>query len=478
MSAQVKNGTPDPEAQIATSMLNARRDWAIFSLTVLALSVLGIFCAATLPKGSVWDNHLADGLLFMSGAVSVTPAYPIWGYSLLAGLFKENVIVFQMFLIVIILSACYASQVRHFHTLHFEKNWLTLITSSPVLAALSIAPFIFLSSSYFSNAIPQLLAFAAAWILYISVQEDRPKGSYIGAGVLFGIGYNFRSELLILVGLLVIGCMIFILRRRRPFLNLLLFGATFFVAILPWLAYTNATLGEPRLSSTNGGGTMYEGLGMLPRNPWKIEESDAFVERIAAEMKHGSPWSKAADTYFKAKYIEAAYSHPLDFTRRILYGWRYMLTQGVYLPKLRLFLANTDRDNEILHFVDESFRSMLGLNVHEEEMARLASIGIDEKLAKSDHYLVIGLEYIIRIIYAGLLLALLLLCAILVWKDKLMSLASTFFICLLGFLLFGSGLIHTNPRHTTIALPILLFILCILCRTRISLAQKVERPDY
>ena len=103
MSAQVKNGTPDPEAQIATSMLNARRDWAIFSLTVLALSVLGIFCAATLPKGSVWDNHLADGLLFMSGAVSVTPAYPIWGYSLLAGLFKENVIVFQMFLIVIIL---------------------------------------------------------------------------------------------------------------------------------------------------------------------------------------------------------------------------------------------------------------------------------------------------------------------------------------------------------------------------------------
>ena len=155
-----------------------------------------------------------------------------------------------------------------------------------------------------------------------------------------------------------------------------------------------------------------------------------------------------------------------------------MLTQGVYLPKLRLFLADTDRDNEILHFVDESFRSMLGLNVHEEEMARLASIGIDEKLAKSDHYLVIGLEYIIRIIYAGLLLALLLLCAILVWKDKLMSLASTFFICLLGFLLFGSGLIHTNPRHTTIALPILLFILCILCRTRISLAQKVERPDY
>ena len=123
-------------------------------------------------------------------------------------------------------------------------------------------------------------------------------------------------------------------------------------------------------------------------------------------------------------------------------------------------------------------RSMLGLNVHEEEVARLASIGIDEKLAKSDHYLVIGLEYIIRIIYAGLLLALLLLCTILVWKDKLMSLASTFFICLLGFLLFGSGLIHTNPRHTTIALPILLFILCILCRTRISLAQKVERPDY
>ena len=125
-----------------------------------------------------------------------------------------------------------------------------------------------------------------------------------------------------------------------------------------------------------------------------------------------------------------------------------MLTQGVYLPKLRLFLANTDRDNEILHFVDESFRSMLGLNVHEEEMARLASIGIDEKLAKSDHYLVIGLEYIIRIIYAGLLLALLLLCAILVWKDKLMSLASTFFICLLGFLLFGSGVnSHKSTPH-------------------------------
>lgn len=438
-----------------------KADLLKFWLTISLLALFAAYCSTTLPKGSVWANHLADGILFMSGALPETPAYPMWGYSLLAGLLKEGVIILQLALLLLVFGLWYRSLLNH-RTRLSPDNSARMIDVPPVAAAIALAPFICLSLSYFSNSLAQLFAFAGTWVLYLAVQEDKPIIHYVLAGVMVGLGFHFRSELLLMGVLLFAASLIYSISNQRRIGVSVAFFLAFCVTVLPWVVYTKNTINQPRLSSTNGGAAIYLGLGILPDNPWGIVESDEYVGKISNERKLGSPWSAAANSYFLKRYIESIEEHPNSFAKRVAWGWRYMLTQGVYLPKLRLFFAENDREAESLHYVDEKLRLVLYQNVHEEELTRLGSIGISDSTVSLRHYVIVGIEYILRIAYAGIFLLMLGLSIFLASRNRFRNFATIILLAYVCFLLFGAGFMQTNPRHTTIAVPIFLLAICVL----------------
>jgi hypothetical protein len=437
----------------------AARQFTRFSLAMLAVVLFALYCAVALPKGSVWENHLADGILFMTGRLPATPAYPMWGYSLLAGVLHENVIYLQALLVLLFFCAWYGSCLARRRRMEERGR---LLPAAPVLTALVLAPFVFLSVSYFSNALAQLLAFAGTWILYLAVEERRPIWTFALAGALLGLGYHFRTELLLLAGLLAAALVVSVLRRRRSAAAVAAFAVAFTAMLIPWLAYTGSTLQQARLSTTNSGGSTYQGLGQLPSNPWGVEYSDDFVEAIAKAKGLGSPWSEASARYFTQRYFEAIRSHPTAFAKRVLVGWRYMLSQGVYLPKFRLFGADDKRDAELLLYLDETLRSRLGLNAHDDQLAKLRAKGISDGSLTLRHYAILGTEYAARIFYAAAFVGMLGLAATLSLRSRFRDFAAMVFLAYLVFLLFGAGFLQTNPRHTTLIVPACVMAACLL----------------
>jgi hypothetical protein len=444
-----------------------------FMIGMILISALGVFMAANTPTGSVWIDHWEDGVGLVSGSItSSTPGYPIWGYSLLAGVLGEKVVFLQAVLVVIVFQVWYISLSNRRRTASSIEPNVRPLLAAPELMVISAAPFVFLSTSYFSNSLAQLFAFSGAWLLYLAVVGAKPFTYYVGAGSLIGLGYHFRSEVLILGAFLFFFALIYSIIHRRRIRGLLSFLTALMVMTIPWIIYTSVALQQPRLSSTNGGAAIYMGLGALPKNPWNIEESDEYVWRIAEENGLGSPWSAASDAYFSKKYIDAIVEHPIAFIRRILIGWRYMLSQGVYIPKFRYLLVSNSREAQVLQYVDQRMRLSLGLNAHEHEFKRLERIGINADSALPYHYVIVGVEHLVRLLFLVIFLMLWALCIVLVFRDKMQSFVSFIFLAYCSFVFFGAGFMQTNPRHTTFVIPALLLVALVLIRDRTRMVRN------
>lgn len=449
----------------------------IFSIIIFFICLFALFCSIQLPKGGVWFNHLQDGLLFLKGSAPEPPAYPMWGYSLLAGLLKDNIIIFQFALLLAVCIIWYASllNVRNNSNEKFYDK-LAKSLAHPVIAAMILAPYFFLCVSYFSNSIAYMLTFCGTWILYFAAEKEKPIGYYIASSLLIGLAFNFRSEVLTLGMLLFLGLLIYSCFKHISIRKSAVFLLTLFMMVLPWIAYTSLIIKQPQFSSTNGGAVMYLGLGVLPDNPWGIIDSDGFVGKVANEKNLGSPWSNDANKYFTQKYIQSIREHPKSFAQRVALGWRQMLTQGLYFPDFRTLLSSDGRDDILFDYVNEKLKLALGLNVNDKELEEYRLMGIDGKSLSLKHYVVVFLEYSLRFIYTCIFLLLIGLCLFLAYKTRLNNFAAIIFLVYLIFLLFCSGFIQTDPRHTTIALPIFLFISIMLSKSD-DVINKNESPQ-
>lgn len=71
-----------------------------------------------------------------------------------------------------------------------------------------LVPFISLSISYYSNSVTYMLAFCATWMLYLAVEGRRGIGYYAAGGLLTGLAFNFRSEILLLGSWKLLPCLL------------------------------------------------------------------------------------------------------------------------------------------------------------------------------------------------------------------------------------------------------------------------------
>ena len=447
-------------------------DTRLFAILWVLAIIAALLVTINVPKGGVWNDHVRDGIAFLQGDVPDPPTYPIWGYSILAGLFGDYIVLVQALLLASIGIYWYsatksglAEPASNLSPTNVWPQWarrLSFLDSAPVVVLL-LLPFAFLAVSYYSNSMTYLLIISATWLLCVAVERDKHWTAYAVPGLLFGIAANIRSEALLLGALLGAAMVTCGLLRGKfvvSFRHTLIFGAVIFVSTLPWQLYTYKTVGEASMSATNGGASMYLGLGLLHDNPWGIEHSDEYVADIANAHGLGSPWSYESNKYFKQEFSAAIREHPGSYAKRIVHSWMQMLAQGVYMPDFRELLKN-ENDLLLIDVINEDWKGRLGLNVNRNDVARYRELGLSSDDVSLKHYLVLFFEYGLRAFYAAIFLVSLALALYVATRSRPVRFISLVLVAYIGFELTVTFLITSVPRHTTILLPVLLMTLMI-----------------
>ena len=443
---------------------NRRQNWVVIS-AITSLIIISCFIAIILPGDGVWNRNLNAGSDFLSGVLPSPPAYPIWGYSLFSQVMEEYTPVLQSILLYPLLFLL----VRH-------TGQIAAGTKHPSIRGLMLVilllPFIFLSTSLYTSSVAAILMISGTLLIIKGIRDEYRPGPLFTAGLLIGLAYNFRAEILI-YGLAVAGCLLLYLARHGRFKTdckgILVYVAVMLTCTIPWISYTASVLDRPSITSTNGGGTMYFGLGIREDNPWNIIDSDDFVENIADQLEFGSAWSEKANRHFKIEFMNAVQEHPRAFVDRIVTGWIYMMKQGLYFPDFRALHTSSQYRAE-LDYVNEVFKQNLGLNVNQEQLRKYKEMGISNNVISIGQYFIVVSEYFLRVVFALVFLALVIGSIYTSIVTRFRYIESYLFVAYSGILLAVAGLIQTNPRHTTLILPILI-ITCFTVRLRGQIAQ-------
>jgi 4-amino-4-deoxy-L-arabinose transferase-like glycosyltransferase len=92
--------------------------------------------------------------------------------------------------------------------------------------------------------------------------------------------------------------------------------AVMVAALLPWAAYNHQRMGVWMFTTTSGG-TIFQGLGSDPSNPWGASMSDEKTREYLAGI--GLEWhSPEADEHLREKFFSAVREHPLTYAGVVL----------------------------------------------------------------------------------------------------------------------------------------------------------------
>lgn len=429
--------------------------WSGALALALLAGILAVGLRAQPGLGSgIWHAHVSDGQALWSGVAPDEPGFPMWGYDWLAAPLGEAVVAVQIALLLGAFAWWLLPLVGSAAKRRGVATWL----SNPALLMVLLAPWIWLVSSYYSNALSAVLVWLGTWMLLESMRRDRHLAFFAGAGGLLGLAANVRTEHLLLVGLLALGLCACEAARgawRTGALRAATLLASSLLTMLPWVVYTQQTLGTARLTSTNGGGVMYLGLGVLPGNPWGVRADDPFVHEIALAEVGTRAWSAPANDLLQERFREAVAAHPAAFARRVARGWRLALTQGVFVPPIEQLVEMSERDVELADYLNERAKGALGLAVNRRELAEYEAEGLSlEDVAPLHYALVVG-EYATRGAFAVMFLALLLASGVAVWRLGPKEPITWVWLAYVGSWLFTAGFVQTLPRHTTLIVPVL-----------------------
>ena len=137
------------------------------------------------------------------------------------------------------------------------------------------------------------------------------------AGVCCGIALHFRSEFLLLP--VVLFTYVALARGLREGLR----GVPVMVAVVglflsPLVIGTWVETGTPRINTTNSGGTMWQGLGEIPENPWGLHLGDNYVAEEAARQGFPNTWGADANEYFTREFLKDVQEHPLFYLNEVV----------------------------------------------------------------------------------------------------------------------------------------------------------------
>ena len=108
-----------------------------------------------------------------------------------------------------------------------------------------LLPFIFLSTSLYTSSVAAILMISGTLLIIKGIRDEYRPGPLFAAGLLIGLAYNFRAEILI-YGLAVAGCLLLYLARHGRFKTdckgILVYVAVMLTCTIPWISYTASVL--------------------------------------------------------------------------------------------------------------------------------------------------------------------------------------------------------------------------------------------
>jgi len=258
------------------------------------------------------------------------PAFPMWGYGWLM-IFTENPLAQLIFQNVLaIFSIGYLIRNLRIWGFFDSDSLLTF----KILLILSVPWFAFHSLRWPNSIANSLFILSFTLCLGYFKQKKSPSSKIILSGILFGLALNFRSDYYLMpLGWAVI---IFSLSttRLKTAKSLGIWLLLIYMMLVPWSLYSKRATDHFRLTSTNGGAVLFIGLGALPGNKWGITpvDGDPKMHQLLQE-KFGpdvSFVSQEADQFLKSTFIEYIRKDPLEYSKKILYVFKRIVTGGMY----------------------------------------------------------------------------------------------------------------------------------------------------
>lgn len=182
----------------------------------------------------------------------------------------------------------------------------------------AVNPMVFLASVQPIPASLSCFLVAALLASVSAVTRDPSSRSWpLWAGLVCGISAQVRSEFLLLaigVVVYVVGIGLFKREWKRLLALLMVTG----IALAPVTIASWIQTGTPRVTSTNGGGTMWQALGEKPDNPWGLKLGDQYVVQEAVRLGLPSAWGPDANDYFVKEWVRAIKEHPRDYAELVV----------------------------------------------------------------------------------------------------------------------------------------------------------------
>jgi len=286
--------------------------WSMVFFGIIWLLAINLDRPVVQPIRNAW-------VLNGSGLAS----FPMWGYSILIRLLGSvtAVIVLQ-------------SLVAAFATAALMVRLNSLV---PQLKRLNTLLFLFslpwLSYMAYAYQMPMSSGFIILYMLALEMAIRSGKVTWgIVAGIFCGIGENFRSELFLLPGIVLL--VVFVFKKLQkvtlPSIRPLVISVVVALIIqLPWAlnCYFNAS--RFSFTESNLGHVAFLGLGKLESNPWHVVPSDGFAQETVnkAGLKCYSLSFEGGD-FLKKTFIYNVKQDPLAYVECI--GGR--IWTSVYYP--------------------------------------------------------------------------------------------------------------------------------------------------
>jgi hypothetical protein len=133
-----------------------------------------------------------------------------------------------------------------------------------------------------------------------------------------GLSCYFRVELILLPAVIFLILWIASGRFLKTCGQIAVLGIAMLIAWTPWLVWTRVATGEVLLTSSNGGGTMYEGLGEDPKNPWGVGWTDGWLMQDSIQRGFQNAFAPDGDKFYKRQFLACVREHPSVYAAIVL----------------------------------------------------------------------------------------------------------------------------------------------------------------
>ncbi len=300
---------------------------AVFALNSNHLNQLMIFYNHFLPLAkSILSGH---GYSYME---NIQASYPLWGYPVLL-LPGAALGVPELFALAMQFGFMVAAVYYFYKLFDLKAEYWHLFV---------LIPFIALMSVKWADAV--IGAMIIPYFYYIKRYTQTGRAGFVFvAGLVLGIGANFRSEYLFLpLAQFLFSCFTGKSNIGKSLkLNIGILGIVL-VCLLPWAIRSWINSGEFRFTATNGGAVSYISLGQLPNNAWGIKAVDSTSHAIAKYRGIADPYSEKGDSLFQELTREKIKQNPAEFAKKMAYNGLQILTRGVYTGEYGNAFMSTD----------------------------------------------------------------------------------------------------------------------------------------